>query len=155
VLKLIRNAKQKYIEDHPYSLHSKPITDEDMLENQNPFMTLWKTDALFEDSLTGLFRASNRNLIKQLQRPLQGTSNPGHFVLYQIQRLKQIRVAGKKKSSKVMNPMSSDWLEDLKPLRTDWHKAFLETAPYLIIVLDASMNLTQKKRKTIITFRKV
>jgi hypothetical protein len=25
--------------------------------------------------------------------------------------------------------MSSDWLEDLKPLGTDWRKPFLETAP--------------------------
>jgi hypothetical protein len=30
--------------------------------------------------------------------------------------------------------MSSDWLDDLKPLGTDWRKPFLETAPFLIIV---------------------
>lgn len=30
--------------------------------------------------------------------------------------------------------MSEEWLEDLKPLQTDWTKPFLETAPYLIIV---------------------
>jgi hypothetical protein len=37
---------KKYIEDHPYISYSKPIlTDEDMLENQSPFMTLWTTDA--------------------------------------------------------------------------------------------------------------
>ena len=30
--------------------------------------------------------------------------------------------------------MSLDWLEDLKPLQTDWKKPFLETAPYLIVV---------------------
>jgi hypothetical protein len=49
---LIQNAKQKkYIEDHPYISYSKPIlTDEDMLENQNPFMTLWTTDAVREFS---------------------------------------------------------------------------------------------------------
>jgi hypothetical protein len=86
-------------------------------------------------------------LIKQLG--LQGrTSNPGHFVLYQIQRLKTNthRCCGRRRARK-LNPMSSDWLEDLKPLGTDWHKAFFETAPYLIIVLDASMNLTQKEKE--------
>jgi len=30
--------------------------------------------------------------------------------------------------------MSEDWLKDLEPFATDWHKPFLETAPYLIIV---------------------
>lgn len=30
--------------------------------------------------------------------------------------------------------MSDDWLEDLAPLRTDWHKPFLEIAPWLIVL---------------------
>jgi iodotyrosine deiodinase len=30
--------------------------------------------------------------------------------------------------------MSGAWLDDLRPLATDWHKPFLETAPWLIIV---------------------
>jgi nitroreductase len=30
--------------------------------------------------------------------------------------------------------MSGTWLEDLKPLQTDWRKPFLEDAPYLIVV---------------------
>lgn len=30
--------------------------------------------------------------------------------------------------------MADEWLEALKPLQTDWHKPFLEIAPYLIVV---------------------
>lgn len=30
--------------------------------------------------------------------------------------------------------MSEEWLRDLAPLGTDWHKPFLEIAPYLIVV---------------------
>ncbi len=30
--------------------------------------------------------------------------------------------------------MSESWLEDLQPFGTDWHKPFLETVPWLIIV---------------------
>jgi hypothetical protein len=37
--------------------------------------------------------------------------------------------------------MSNEWLDDLKPLGTDWQKPFLEIAPYLIIVLDVFTNL--------------
>jgi nitroreductase len=48
---------------------------------------------------------------------------------------KQIRVAAEQEElESYKSRMSSDWLEDLKPLGTDWHKPFLETAPYLIIV---------------------
>lgn len=32
------------------------------------------------------------------------------------------------------NRMNDEWLEDLKPFGTDWHKPFLETSPWLIIV---------------------
>ena len=34
--------------------------------------------------------------------------------------------------------MSDEWLKDLAPIGTDWHKSFLETAPYLIIVFSRS-----------------
>jgi nitroreductase len=48
---------------------------------------------------------------------------------------KQIRDAAEKEEFDSYNGrMSPDWLEDLKPLQTDWKKPFLETAPYLIIV---------------------
>lgn len=30
--------------------------------------------------------------------------------------------------------MSDEWVEDLRPFGTDWHKPFLTTAPYLIVV---------------------
>ncbi len=30
--------------------------------------------------------------------------------------------------------MSEEWLKDLEPFATDWHKPFLEIAPYLIVV---------------------
>ena len=39
--------------------------------------------------------------------------------------------------------MSEEWLEDLKKFGTDWHKEFLTTAPYLIIVFKKSYDLEQ------------
>jgi nitroreductase len=38
--------------------------------------------------------------------------------------------------------MPDDWLEALAPLGTDWHKEFLEIAPYLIIVFRQDYGLT-------------
>jgi nitroreductase len=34
--------------------------------------------------------------------------------------------------------MSDEWLRDLEPFETDWHKPFLETAPWLIIIFKRS-----------------
>jgi iodotyrosine deiodinase len=39
--------------------------------------------------------------------------------------------------------MPDDWLGALAPLGTDWHKEFLETAPYLIVVFRIDFGLTQ------------
>jgi iodotyrosine deiodinase len=48
---------------------------------------------------------------------------------------KQIRIEAEKEEFESYNGrMSPEWLEDLKPLQTDWTKPFLENAPYLIVV---------------------
>jgi len=48
---------------------------------------------------------------------------------------KQIRTEAEKEEFESYNSrMPEEWLKDLRPLQTDWHKEFLETAPYLIIV---------------------
>jgi iodotyrosine deiodinase len=41
------------------------------------------------------------------------------------------------------NRMPAEWLEALAPLGTDWHKAFLEVAPYLIVVFRIDFGLAQ------------
>lgn len=47
---------------------------------------------------------------------------------------KQIRKAAEKEEKESYDSrMRTEWLEDLKPLQTNWEKLFLETAPYLII----------------------
>ena len=45
--------------------------------------------------------------------------------------------------------MSDDWLDDLKKFGTDWHKPFLTTAPYLIVVFKKAYDLgpTGEKEK--------
>ncbi|NSL88474.1 nitroreductase family protein [Chitinophaga solisilvae] len=48
---------------------------------------------------------------------------------------KVIRTEAEKEEYRSYNSrMSPEWLEDLKPLQTDWHKPFLEVAPWLIIM---------------------
>jgi iodotyrosine deiodinase len=55
---------------------------------------------------------------------------------------KQIRTeAEKEEHESYTNRMSNEWLEDIKPLQTDWHKPFLEIAPYLIVVFKKAYDL--------------
>lgn len=48
---------------------------------------------------------------------------------------KEIREAAEREEyESYHNRMSDDWLNDIRPLQTDWKKPFLEDAPYLIVV---------------------
>jgi nitroreductase len=61
---------------------------------------------------------------------------------------KQIRAAAEQEEFESYNGrMSDDWKDDLKALATDWHKPFLETAPYLIIVFKKVYDLTDQHEK--------
>jgi hypothetical protein len=77
------------------------------------------------------------------------------FCVVENPKSKKIRIAAEEEEMSYESRMSSDWLDDLKPLGTDWRKPFLETAPFLIIVLDAYEFGADGKRKTTITFKKV
>lgn len=43
--------------------------------------------------------------------------------------------------------MSEEWLKDLEPFDTDWHKPFLEIAPWLIIVFKKAYDLDEEGKK--------
>ena len=61
---------------------------------------------------------------------------------------KQIRIeAEKEEHESYHGRMSEEWLQDLRPLQTDWHKPFLETAPYLIVVFKKVYDLTEGGEK--------
>ncbi len=55
---------------------------------------------------------------------------------------KQIREAAEKEEYESYHyRMSEEWLQDLKPLQTDWYKTFLETAPWIIVAFKRSYEL--------------
>ncbi len=55
---------------------------------------------------------------------------------------KQIKVEAEKEEYESYNGrMPEEWLKDLRPLQTDWHKEFIDIAPYLIIVFKKSYEL--------------
>jgi len=62
---------------------------------------------------------------------------------------KQIRIAAEKEEyENYHGRMSEDWLKDLAPFNTDWHKEFLEIAPWLIIVCKKVYDLDENGEKS-------
>jgi nitroreductase len=52
---------------------------------------------------------------------------------------RQIRIAAEREEKESYeNRMNIEWLEALARLGTDWHKEFLEVAPYLVVVFKES-----------------
>jgi nitroreductase len=68
--------------------------------------------------------------------PSGANKQPWKFVLIDDPEIKkQIRVAAEKEEKEnYEHRMPQSWLDDLAELGTDWHKEFLEIAPWLIVV---------------------
>jgi nitroreductase len=68
--------------------------------------------------------------------PSGANQQPWHFVVVSDPEVKrQIRLAAEaEEKESYEHRMPDDWLAALAPLGTDWHKPFLEIAPYLIVV---------------------
>ena len=61
---------------------------------------------------------------------------------------KNIRIAAEKEEREnYEHRMSDEWLRDLEPFGTDYHKEFLETAPALIAVFSLSYDKTDEQIK--------
>jgi len=90
------------------------------------------------------------NIIKTAgTSPSGANKQPWTFCLVSNPDLKmQIRQAAEEEERQsYRNRMNEQWLEDLKPLGTDWHKPFLETAPWLIVVFRKIYNIDLDGKK--------
>ena len=68
--------------------------------------------------------------------PSGANKEPWTFVIVKDSKIKRdIRIAAEKEEKAFYDHRAPDeWLADLEPLGTDWHKPFLEDAPFLIVV---------------------
>lgn len=138
-IKLLPMPEKKIIEDHPYISYSKPIlSDQEMLDRSQLFYK--KMDSrrsIREFADRPIAREVIENILKTASTAPSGAhKQPWTFCVVENPEIKkQIRIAAEEEElESYESRMSSDWLDDLKPLGTDWRKPFLEIAPYLIIV---------------------
>lgn len=84
------------------------------------------------------------NIIKTASTAPSGAhKQPWFFVAIQDPAIKKkIRIAAEAEEKEFYESRApEEWLEDLAPLGTDWHKPFLETAPWLIVAFRKSYEL--------------
>lgn len=81
--------------------------------------------------------------------PSGAHKQPWTFCVVQNSEIKkQIRIeAEKEEHESYHGRMTQEWLEDLKPLQTDWQKPFLEIAPCLIIVFKRIYEVNSRGEK--------
>ncbi len=130
---------KKIIEEHPYIAYTKPFLEESILqERARSFYKAMDTRrSVREFSNHPVPREVIENIIRTASTAPSGAhKQPWTFCVVENPEIKkQIRIAAEEEElESYESRMSSEWLDDLKPLGTDWHKPFLETAPYLIIV---------------------
>jgi len=130
---------KKEIDGHAYvQLKYKHPTSEEMLERSVAYYEAMNSRRSVRDySNKDVPRKVIENIIKTASTAPSGAhKQPWTFCVVSNPEIKkQIRIAAEKEEyESYSNRMSDRWLKDLEPLGTDWHKPFLETVPYLIIV---------------------
>ena len=130
---------EKIIGGHPFVLHTPKVFEEpEMLLRATEFYQWLDTRRTVRDfSDKPVPFAAIENLIRAASTAPSGAhKQPWTFCVVKDPEIKKkIREAAEKEEYESYNGrMSADWLEDLKPLQTDWQKPFLEIAPYLIVV---------------------
>ncbi len=129
----------KTIEGYPYKAYTKTEFSKDEMLNlsENFFQLMDNRRSVREFSNKDIPIKIIENCIKTASTAPSGANKqPWTFcVIKKPEFKKQIRIAAEKEEfDSYSERMSSEWIEDLKPLGTDWQKPFLEIAPYLIIV---------------------
>ena len=90
------------------------------------------------------------NIIKTAATAPSGANKqPWTFCLISDKDLKKkIREAAEQEEKESYESrMSEEWIEDLKPLGTDWQKPFLETAPHLIVIFKRIYEIDENGKK--------
>ena len=96
----------------------------------------------------------SRDLIEHLimagsSAPSGAHKQPWTFCAVSNQDIKKaIREAAEKEEyDSYHGRMSERWLDDLKPIGTDWHKPFLEEAPWLVIIFKRVFEMEDGEKK--------
>jgi nitroreductase len=133
----------KMIDGYPYILHEKErlSPDQQVADSSGFFAFMDQRRSIRSFSSDPFPREVLENLLRTASTAPSGAhKQPWTFCVVSSPEIKkQIRAAAEaEERESYERRMGEEWLEDLKPLGTNWEKPFLETAPYLVIVFSRS-----------------
>jgi iodotyrosine deiodinase len=133
----------KLIDGYPYILHEKTLIspDQQRVNSSRLYSSMDQRRSIRSFSSDPFPREVLENLLRTASTAPSGAhKQPWTFCVVSSPDLKkQIRAAAEAEERESYEQrMGDEWLEDLKPLGTNWEKPFLETAPYLVIVFSRS-----------------
>lgn len=145
-------GKTKMVAGYPFMQYEKPgYPPEEMLSRSQAFRQWMETRRSVRDFSD---RPVSREVMEQLvmaasTAPSGAHKQPWTFCLVSDPAIKkQIRLEAEKEEQESYNGrMPEAWLQDLLPLQTDWHKGFLETAPWLVVVFKKSYERTAEGKR--------
>jgi nitroreductase len=147
--------KTKLVEGYPFVSYSKKTYNTDQTIKRSKAFYNWCSNrrSVRDFSNEPVPEEVIKNIILAASTAPSGAhKQPWTFcVVSDLQIKRQIKEAAEKEEFESYNGrLPKEWLDDLKPLQTDWKKDFLETAPYLIIVFKKSYEVDAqgKKRNT-------
>ena len=119
-------------------LDFKEFSESEMLSKSKTFLEeIGKRRTIREFSDRPVSLEILKNCIKTAaSAPSGANKQPWQFIIVKDPRVKtKIREAAEKEEKEFYTQRATkEWLEDLNQFGTDWHKPFLEIAPYLIVV---------------------
>ncbi|MBA3649629.1 MAG: nitroreductase family protein [Chitinophagales bacterium] len=137
---------------YPFIPYHREIVDEaKMLENSSmfyKFMNERRTVRDFSDRSVSLEVMENI-ILTASTAPSGAHKQPWTFCLVSNTDIKkQIRDGAElEEYNSYHSKMSKEWLEDIAPLQTDWHKPFLEKAPWLIVIFKRVYEIINEKTR--------
>ncbi|OFZ11631.1 MAG: nitroreductase [Bacteroidetes bacterium RIFCSPHIGHO2_02_FULL_44_7] len=133
----------------PYSRES--YSNEEMLERSISFYA-WadqrRSVRHFSDKAVD--KAVMENILMTASTAPSGAhKQPWTFCLISNKALKaQLRnLAEEEEKKSYGGRMSKEWLEDLKPIGTDWVKEFIDVAPWIVVVMKRSYEMEEGGKK--------
>jgi nitroreductase len=134
---------RKLIDGFPFISYSKEIFDENQMTDISQTFYEWmnkrRTVRDFSDRPVPEMVIENI-ILAASTAPSGAHKQPWTFcAISNAEIKKQVRTEAEKEEFESYNGrMPEEWLKDLRPLQTDWHKEFLETAPWLIVIFKKS-----------------
>ena len=139
-------AKTKLIDGYPFTFYTKKTFEIDEMTQRtvNFYHEMEKRRTVRDFSDKPIPKEVINDLILTASTAPSGAhKQPWTFCAISDPEIKkQIKIEAEKEEYESYNGrMPEEWLKDLRPLQTDWHKEFLEIAPWLIIVFKRSYEI--------------